>query len=237
MHRKGFSLVELSVTLVIIGIIVAAVISGAHLMQAAKNNKLISELAGYKEAVENFRLKYHAWPGDVPNATAFWPNTGNGNGNERIEGDLTEKVRAWQHLSLSHMIAGNYSGVDAGTPDFEIDTNVPASIVKGAYYMLGYIQLYNATLGRTGNALQLVTTENNASPTGAAITAADARIIDKKLDDSANPASGQIYVLRAESARETANVCVTGDYTVETSVDYVTSDVETSCRLLLWLQE
>lgn len=235
-RQKGFSLVELAITLVVIGMVIAAITAGSHLMQAAKINKIITELAGYKEAVEHFQLKYKSLPGDIPNATNFWADTVNGNGNEQIAGDLTERLRAWQHLSLSESINGHYSGTDAGTPDFAISTNVPGSIVKGAYYMLGYTQVYSSASGQTGNALQLVTTEDNTDPAGGALTAADARIIDKKLDEDADPAAGHLYVLRSDDDKATADSCVSDDYTTATSADYVISDADTSCRLLVWLE-
>lgn len=235
MIQKGFSLVELAITLVVIGMIVAAITAGGHLMQAARINKIISELAGYKEAVEDFQLKFHSFPGDMPNATNFWDDTVNGNGNEQIAGDLTERLRAWQHLSKAKIITGNYSGEEAGTPDFQIGINVPGSVIKEAYYLLGYTQVYDATAGRVGNGLQLVTTEDSADPSGSVLTSADARIIDKKLDEDADPAAGNIYVLRSDNLKATNDSCVSTNYVSATSADYVTSDKTTSCRLLLWL--
>lgn len=236
-NRKGFTLVELSITLVIIGMILAAITAGSHLMQGARINKIITEFAGYKEAVENFKLKYYSFPGDMPNATNFWADTSNGDGNEQITGNTTERLTAWQHLTLANMIAGDYSGADAGTPDFAIDTNVPGSIVDEAYYILGYMQVYTSAAGRKGNALQLVTTEDNTDPSGASVTPKDARIIDKKLDETANAADGEVFVLRADNNKATDDSCVDDNYTSASSADYVMTDTTISCRILVWLDE
>ncbi len=235
---NGFSLVELSITLVIIGLIVAAIARGAHLMQAAQINKVISELTGYKQAVENFELKYHNLPGDQPNASNFWPNVTNGNGDGKIIGNDTERLQAWSHLAKAHMMSGNYTGVPAGSSTFQETINVPPSTIKNAYYILGYEQVYPANTGRAGNTIQLVTTADTTEgnqPDGGAISPSDARIIDKKLDETANPAAGNIFVLRSSISKSLARSCVTGDYATSTVADFITDDKTTSCRLLLWL--
>lgn len=226
----GFSLIELSITLVVIGLIIAAIASGAHLMQAAQINKIISELSGYKQAVESFQLKYNNLPGDQPDATNFWLDVENGNGDEHISG-LTERLQAWAHLAKSHMISGNFTGI-AETPSvFKEEVNVPSSTVKGAYYILGYDEVY----GKIANNIQLVTTEGNNAPEGGAISASDARIIDKKLDSSADPANGNLFVLRSSINKSSNNSCVTGDYTSTNTASFITDDKTTSCRLLFWL--
>jgi prepilin-type N-terminal cleavage/methylation domain-containing protein len=239
MHRfsrsSGFSLVELSITLIIIALIIAAIASGGHLMQAAQINKIISEITGYKQAVENFKLKYHNLPGDQPNASQFWADVTNGNGDEKISEATTESLQAWTHLSKAKLISGNYTGLPATPNLFEESTNVPPSTIKGAYYTLSYLEIYPQTGGKKGNALQLVTTENNTSSEGGAISASDARIIDKKLDETINPADGNLLVLRSASNKSLSGSCVSSDYTTTTIANYVTDDKLNSCRLLLWL--
>src|SRR4051812_33687590 len=125
--NSGFSLIELAVTLVIAGLLAAGITGGMHLMQAAKLDKLITEITGYSTAVQNFRLKYNAWPGDMPNATTYWglynagtnpEGTVNGDGNERIgaeaSGNLLESLRASQQMALGNFIAGHFTGVTNG---------------------------------------------------------------------------------------------------------------------------
>jgi prepilin-type N-terminal cleavage/methylation domain-containing protein len=238
LYQTGFSLLELSITLVIIGLVLAAIASGAHLMQAAQINKVTSELSGYKQAVENFQLKYHNLPGDQPNASNFWPSAVNGNGDGQISGHLTERLQAWSHLAKSHMIAGNFTGLPASSPLYQESINVPGSTIKGAYYILGYDQVYPTSTGRSGNNIQLVTTVNTTEgdrPEGGALPASDARIIDKKLDETPGPAAGTLYVLRSSIHKSLADSCVTGDYTATEEVDFITDDNTASCRLLLWL--
>jgi len=138
--RRGFTLIELSVVLVIIGLIVGGVLVGRDLIHAAQIRSLITDEQRYITAVNTFREKYGGLPGDITNATNFWgadthgggcPQSGyytptqtttcNGNGNGLIEndaasGDFTapamfENFQAWKQLANAGLIPGSFSGV------------------------------------------------------------------------------------------------------------------------------
>lgn len=102
--KSGFTLIELSIVLVIIGLIVGGILVGQDLISAANRRAIISEIEHYKTAVMTFRSKYNAIPGDMANATTFWgdsgngwgfpgsagnPATANGNGNGLIDGTVS----------------------------------------------------------------------------------------------------------------------------------------------------
>lgn len=239
----GFSLVELSVTLVIAGIIMAAITSGMHLLQTAKLNKLVSEISGYVTAVNNFKDKYKAWPGDIPNATSYWgtyaagppiSGTTSGNGDEQISSNTTESIYAWRQMSLSGMIAGNYSGADQGTPDHVANINVPTSIAaqSGSIYFLAY---FSNVFASSGNVLQLSSVLAANSPHGEILTPADARIIDTKIDDGV-ASTGSIYTIRGDTYIATAGRCVDAAYST-TSANYILTDNTISCRVAYWLNK
>ena len=61
----AFSLIELSIVLIIIGLLVAGVTGGASLIQSAKTRALINELNGYKQAVYTFKAAKDRLPGDL----------------------------------------------------------------------------------------------------------------------------------------------------------------------------
>lgn len=236
-NSKGFSLAELSVTLIVIGLIVAGITSGGHLIQAAKLNNVIAEISSYGEAVEDFKLKYRAFPGDMANAENFWgtyhvtdnpTGTINGNGNEQIS-TAGETFRAWHHLSISESIAGNYTGLDNGTPDWEPGINTPASGLEPRQYLMGYT---GDIFDTAGNLIQLT---QNASSNGysASITPADAYLIDKKIDDGA-ASTGDIFAIRGSDFTGSAGACVDDDFTAA-SASYILTDDSVSCRLILWL--
>lgn len=70
--RKGFTLIELSIVLVIIGLLVGGVLAGQTLIAAAQVRKEISKLNSISTAINTFRVKYDALPGDMANATTYF---------------------------------------------------------------------------------------------------------------------------------------------------------------------
>lgn len=123
-YRKGFSLVELSIVLVILGLLTGGILAGQSLIRAAELRSASTEYQRYTAAIYAFRDRYMAFPGDMPNATKFWgeaaagaacattqgtgTQTCNGNGN----GLMGERWRAWQHLANAGLIEGTYIGTD-----------------------------------------------------------------------------------------------------------------------------
>ncbi len=134
-HASGFSLVELAIVLVILGLLVGGILAGRALIRASELRSIGTDLNRYKTAVMAFKDKYFALPGDMPNATAFWgaadgndglgldcyetdstglQTTCNGDGNTGIQYSSinygNEKFRSWQHLANAGLIEGTYSG-------------------------------------------------------------------------------------------------------------------------------
>jgi prepilin-type N-terminal cleavage/methylation domain-containing protein len=83
----GFTLIELSVVLTIIGLIVGGVLVGQYLVKAAQIRKDIATIQGLTTAVFAFRDKYVCLPGDCANASNFFgASVPNGNGDAIING-------------------------------------------------------------------------------------------------------------------------------------------------------
>ena len=72
-YRVGFTLIEVSIVLVIIGLLAGGVLVGRDLIEAAKIRQQITQIEQFKAAVNTFRAKYNALPGDLlfTQATAF----------------------------------------------------------------------------------------------------------------------------------------------------------------------
>ena len=79
-RKSGFTLIELSIVLVIIGLIIGGVLVGQDLINAATIRAQISQIEKYNTAVRAFELKYGYLPGDMPataaNAYGFWAGDG-----------------------------------------------------------------------------------------------------------------------------------------------------------------
>ena len=151
--KQAFSLVELAIVLVILGLLVGGVLSGRSLIHASQLRTVSTQHANYLTAFLSFRDKYLALPGDIPNATEFWgahdPDHGtclmasgtgtntltcNGNGDGNVDAvDSFEMYRAWNHLSNARLIEGSYTGTGwGGGASMSLDpAQSPPTIPKG----------------------------------------------------------------------------------------------------------
>ena len=80
--NSGFTLVELSIVLVIIGLLVGGILAGADLIRIARLNSIREEVEKFKMATNVFYGKYNCLPGDCYNITTYLSGVTNGNGNE-----------------------------------------------------------------------------------------------------------------------------------------------------------
>ena len=122
--QRGFTLVELAIVLVIIGLVIAAVLKGQELIVSARLKSTINQVDGIRAATNTFRDKYNNLPGDFANAQVrigdiagvTWAALGDGDG--VIEGDGVaapavgeETVLFWNQLSAANMISGTSPGL------------------------------------------------------------------------------------------------------------------------------
>ncbi len=70
--RHGFSLVELSIVLVILGLLTGGILAGKSLMRASELRAVSTEYQRYLTAAQSFRGKYFELPGDFSKAQSFW---------------------------------------------------------------------------------------------------------------------------------------------------------------------
>lgn len=148
--KTGFSLIELAIGLVIIGLLTGGILMGRGLLRNAEIKSVISELEKYDSAVTMFEKKYDGLPGDIPNATDIWgavnvvaatcettPSDGtltcNGTDDRIIStgpgGTLqSERKHAVIQLKNAGYITGNFTGVGGpGGPTHEVaGVNQPA---------------------------------------------------------------------------------------------------------------
>lgn len=116
-NNKGFTLVELAIVLVIIGILLGGIIKGQELIKNAKYKRLYSTYREVVAGVYAYYDKYGKYPGDDNTAVARWAGVGlaNGNGNGYIavagvpycaSGSGGENCFAWQELRLANILRG-----------------------------------------------------------------------------------------------------------------------------------
>lgn len=71
LNQHGFTLVELSIVLVIVGLIIAGISMGSSLVHSAQLQSVITEQSNFIAAINSFRSKYSQLPGDMNNANAI----------------------------------------------------------------------------------------------------------------------------------------------------------------------
>lgn len=135
--QRGFTLVEIAIVLVIIGLLLGGVLKGQGLIDSARVKNIIQQTTSLSAAVNAYQDKFRALPGDDAQAAFHAPGaTGNGNG----DGQITEYQLAPQHLALAGFITGSYNG----------STDFMTSAQGGAVY------IYNDVVGgRGGNGVRL----------------------------------------------------------------------------------
>ena len=278
--KNGFTLIELSIVLIIISLIVAGIVGGKALISSAKLNKVIRDFNAIQTALNSFYLEYDGYPGDLANAYDYFANGDdticggnntsnsgcNGNGDNKIGYSgvyytMYESIRAWRHLSLAKLlpVAENYgtnytclitsysSGCGISSPnvmlsDFRNNTGYifvhPATYADAAipnffgkttaFIMLSYPDGGNGVTSSVGN--MLGTTEGVMTP-------ANAKSIDKKIDDGL-PTKGELIGISTRTASSgnctSPNITMSQiDSTAPSNTPYNLAETNNTCSILL----
>ena len=124
----GFTLVEIAIVLVIIGLLLGGILKGQEMITQAKIKNIVNDFNGITVAVTSYQDRYRAIPGDDRNATVRWAvqNPASGNGDGVIAGKYKATPSAppvaaeesnlfWQHLRIAGFVAGATTGAASGT--------------------------------------------------------------------------------------------------------------------------
>ncbi len=241
-EKSAFTLVELSIVIVIIGLLVGATYSGIAILQHAETKALLSEVQKLNTSIGNFQGIYKGLPGDLPNATTYWSSTANGDGSGRINIETSnEPFRALQQLAAANLLEGSYASFtgiwDTG---FTLNTasisgNVMAA--KGRNNSAFYIKCCSITdYSRSlsfNNHINLFSIYSTITYRAGTITPVEALEIDKKIDDGV-PDTGMVG---GSGSHNGTNYVATGCYsgTGSTSL-YLSADAtyknQPGCQML-----
>lgn len=242
---KGFTLVELAIVMIIIGLLIGGVLKGQELITNAQVVSTANQIKGFDAAITTFRDSQNGLPGDLTNPTVRLPNclnapcsfvstaAGNGIINGGIPGQRNpatgnnESAPAWAQLNAANLISGIQQ--DATVEGFGVLT--PAASIGGGYFLnystgTGAVLTGPAGSLSTGHYLTLAgsATANVTAANGLLSTAKAARI-DRKLDDG---------VPNAGNVRGAGNAGCASDTTVTAS--WVESNEIIRCAIYTKIQ-
>ena len=212
--HAGFSLVELAIALIVIGLIIGGVLKGRELIESARLKTVLTQLNEYRVATSTFMDMFDALPGDFSGAKEYIRNDLlDGNGDGIISGlglaSDSEAGQYWAHLAAAGLIpqpGPSTEGTlrfDKGAPSAKIGGGITISHEQGYHWFV-----LGAENGQQGN--------------GALLTPKQAMSLDKKIDNGL-PTLGRVRA--KEGAGVTANACI------NTQGHYNTLNESPSCVL------
>jgi prepilin-type N-terminal cleavage/methylation domain-containing protein len=203
--QTGFTLIEIAIVLVIIGLLLGGVLKGQELITSARVRNIIQNQDGVKAAYFGFLDRYRALPGDYSAAKANIPNCaackdGDNNGQILVstsgaDTGTLESISVWEHLSKAGFITGSY--IYAGTP---AATNTPVN-PYGVLVQLIYDTAYQDGAAATGPLRHNLKTGNN-------IPSDILAEVDRKVDDGL-ATGGQLRFSILGGATNAAGECFT----------------------------
>ncbi len=247
--QAGFTLVELAIVMIIIGLLIGGVLKGQELINNAQVTSAIAQLKATDAATTTFRDIYSFLPGDfagvgrLPNCAG---NCGTGNGDGLLPADPGSAVPALAAANektafFSHMVAANLISGSLPTPTaLVVGNSNPETPIQGTSMRVGDVaaavptgnlggaittwrQGHYLTVGSAvlGNAVLAAASSNNGLQPSQALR------IDSKLDDGI-PTTGSV---RAGGVTFAApNGCVNA------AAVYNTQDVNSGCSLFIQIQ-
>jgi prepilin-type N-terminal cleavage/methylation domain-containing protein len=225
----GFTLVELAIVMIIIGLLIGGILKGQELITNARVSSAVAQIKAVESGISGFRDKYGGLPGDIrnvaarlPNATVGFINTDPtiGTGNDGFISnvgpainptlavtDATEGMEAFLHLAAS----GFLGGINPSAAAIAVGQTNPETPLSGAWTMGSANGAATGTIFINGlpqgvylaSSLNLAVNPANDTQT---FTPSQAATIDRKLDDG-RPNSGSVRALG--NATVAATTCTT----------------------------
>ncbi len=197
MHRKsGLSLLEISIALLIIAALVVSLSIGLSMAKNAKMHRFAQDIQQMQQAIETFRLRYNAWPGDMPeeqakshfyDACALIPQCG-GDGNNEIYYP-SEGALAWYHLQAADLLNQSVTGQFAMGSEGIIGENMPESYLP----TIGYSLVYSPSERKHLLIMGGERLGGSGIPLDPIIPCDTAQYIDQQLDDGL-PITGKLRI-------------------------------------------
>ena len=145
--QRGFTLLEMGIVIVVIGLITGGILVGQDLIRTAEVQSIVTSMQKYQAATGRFQSQFASLPGDMPDASSHWAGAADGDGDSFIDNDFSllgpistpEAYQFWLHLNLAGEIAEPMTGSKyVGTDTITAGLNAPTSKIGGSVLMPGY---------------------------------------------------------------------------------------------------
>jgi prepilin-type N-terminal cleavage/methylation domain-containing protein len=163
-RQQGFTLVEIAIVLVIIGLLVGGVLKGQEMLTNAKVGRVEDDYKAISAAILAYQDRYGVLPGDDPSAsTRFqgaWTAADNGDGNGTIQGDWNgvdstlESRKAWKHLRGAGFLAGPVDGTAASYQPPSHAFGGAVGFEQGLYNLTGHVLVFGGLPGNVAQTLE-----------------------------------------------------------------------------------
>ena len=247
-RKRGFSLIELSVVLVIIGLLIGGLVIGRDIIRNSNLQSVVANINSFQNGLKLFQEKYRYLPGDFPQATTIWASgvgcainttstteTCNGDGDgfiSSVSAPTTantlsnENYYAWKHLSNAGFVDVQFDRFDYGRAGSKL-----GDAIFTIFHTPGQSGTSGVFDGKYGTIITLgATYTNNTYPAfNEALTGTDALSIDQKIDDS-RPGTGNVMTFTTQTGSPVPG-CASSN--VATSATYNISSANTpNCSLI-----
>ena len=191
-RQQGFTLVEIAIVLVIVGLLLGGILKGQDLINGARVRNLADMNAGVQAAYYGFIDRYRQVPGDMTAAAAASAIgdpaiTVGGNGNGQVDAaDWGEASALWVHLTRAGFLQGSYDGGATSATRYRAAAVAPQNAFNG-YMLLGQTRDYSTT----GGGPSATQTPRLGLVLGNNIPVDLARQLDLKIDDQ-RPLTGAL---------------------------------------------
>ncbi len=201
-QQGGFTLIEIAIVIIIIGLILGGVLKGQELIRTARTHSVADQGSAVRAAIMGFADRYRALPGDYDNASANIPGVESGqdgDGNGRVgyndsktpgkpdeANRLLEPSLAWLHLAKAGFISGAFDGKPLRPGDLSGWGCPPESCMMNAFNAPMFFIYANE---QTGVTWASDTARSNQLWVGKNIPVELIAELDRKMDDG-NPSTG-----------------------------------------------